>query len=588
VGLLPCQTGQAMLDRTSYGCSSTVQVTITDIDLDRDPGIVDVAEILMTSTSEPEGEWITVTEFNTNTGLFEGSIDLGAVAPAPDGILAVAAGDLITATYFDEDDGEGESQVATAVSTADCQAPAITGVQATAISSTRAEIVWVTDEPATSRVEFGPDALLGSVVEDLELQTSHHLAISAFEACDRIYFRVASADENGDFLSVDAGGQPFELNLNEIGGLVYHDNFEAPDGWSIEGEWERGTPQGLGAGSGDPDLAYSGSVVIGNDLSGTGAHPGDYETGVTEWTYSPVLNTQGETNLELILKRKLGVSADDTARIAVETVFSQFVWTSSGAIDDAEWTEVRYDIPMAEGWSAVRIGFGITSESATPSYGWNIDEIIVKDSTEPDYLTCGGCAGAPTFGGLVSVVDPAPCAASGLVLQWDAAPAWGTGTGGTYDVHRGLTPDFIPDDGNRVASGLTDTTWTDTGAPLDTPVWYVVRARNDEDCTGGEGLADGNLIRLSATETIDQPPAASVGPTLRGIPVGSAHVRLTWDPAAGADHYVVRRSLFPDFGSPEEIGVTAETMFEDANVAFDDNLYFYKVFAANACGEETP
>ena len=113
----------------------------------------------------------------------------------------------------------------------------------------------------------------------------------------------------------------------------------------------------------------------------------------------------------------------------------------------------------------------------------------------------------------------------------------------------------------------------------------MVRARSDENCTGGEGLADGNLIRLSATETISQPPASSVGSTLQVASVGGAHVRLTWDPAIGADHYVVRRSLSPDFSSPEEIGTTTGVLFEDVNVAFDGNLYFYKVFAANACGD---
>ena len=54
----------------------------------------------------------------------------------------------------------------------------------------------------------------------------------------------------------------------------------------------------------------------------------------------------------------------------------------------------------------------------------------------------------------------------------------------------------MPDVSNRVASGLTGTSWTDTAAPVGTTVWYVVRARNDESCTGGAGLEDGNLIVL--------------------------------------------------------------------------------------------
>jgi hypothetical protein len=132
------------------------------------------------------------------------------------------------------------------------------------------------------------------------------------------------------------------------------------------------------------------------------------------------------------------------------------------------------------------------------------------------------------------------------------------------------------------------TTWTDITVPVDTPVWYVVRARNDEDCAGGEGLADGNLVRLSATETVSQPLPPSLGASLQVTTVGRAHVRLSWDSVAGVDHYVVRRSEFPDFGSAEEIGTSIGTVFEDVDAVNDGNSYFYKVFSANACGQETP
>ena len=136
--------------------------------------------------------------------------------------------------------------------------------------STRAEITWNTSEPATSRVDFGATAGLGTVVEDLTLKTSHSLPISAFESCDRAYFEVSSADEFGDLRTADAGGVPYQLNLNQIGGLAFHDNFETANGWTLPGEWERGAPTGQGSGSGDPTGAWSGTDVLGIDLSGTG------------------------------------------------------------------------------------------------------------------------------------------------------------------------------------------------------------------------------------------------------------------------------------------------------------------------------
>ena len=463
----------------------------------------------------------------------------------------------------------------------------ITDVRVTEITSTRTVVEWNTDEPATSMVEFGPTAALGSTVQDDALVTAHRVVVSAFDACDRAYFRVSSADEHGDVEVADAGGQPFAVNMNEIGGLVYHENFETDTGWVLEGDWERGTPQGLGSLNADPTSAWSGVGVIGNDLSGAGAYPGDYEPTTSGSAISPVFSAKGIRNLQLIVHRKLGVTSADEASIQVITRNTDQVWTSQYQADDEEWIERRYSIgAFADNQNAVQIEFRLDSADPDTSFGWNIDELIVKDSTQPDYLVCGGCAGAPTFRGATNVHDPDPCGPGGLVVDWEAAPAWGTGTNGSYDVYRGLTPGFVPDAANRVATGLTGTTWTDTTAPVDTQVWYVVRSRNDESCAGSEGLADDNLVRLEGLETTSQSLPQPVGNTMFGGQVGNANVRLEWTPSVGAHHYVVRRGQAVEFSDAVEIGSTAEIFFEDPNAAVDTNSYTYKVFAVDACGRQ--
>ncbi len=588
VGIVPCHQGQASLDRQTYDCVDTAQISVTDIDLDTDPGTAETIQVLMTSSSEPEGEWTTLTEAGAESNQFEGSIDLNDGPPAANGVLDVAPGDLITVTYFDADDGDGRPRVDSFVAVADCLAPQIRDIQVTAISSTRAEITWSTDEQATSRVEFGPTPTLGSVVEDLQLDTSHSLAISAFLACDRIYFRVSSADAFGDTLVADAAGQPFEFNLNQIGGALFHDNFETDNGWNLRGEWERAAPQGLGSSSGDPDAAYSGSGVMGTDLTGQGSFPGDYEPVTRERAISPTLDATGFTNLELILRRKLGVTSGDSAEILVQNPSVSTVWTSSGVVNDADWIEVRHDISAeADGVANLKIAISMDSNDPGQSFGWNVDEIVIKDATQPDYLACGTCTGAPTFAGLTQVYDADPCGASGLTLEWEPAPAWGTAASGTYDVHRGTTSDFVPDASNRIATGVNATSWIDTGAPVDTTVWYVVRARNAEDC-GGEGLAEDNLVRMPATETLTQPLPTDPGDSLRVLAVGQTHVRLSWTPAPGAVEYSVRRSPSTDFDAPVEIGTTSGLFFEDVNAVLDGSSYSYRVFPLNACGQEAP
>jgi hypothetical protein len=173
-----------------------------------------------------------------------------------------------------------------------------------------------------------------------------------------------------------------------------------------------------------------------------------------------------------------------------------------------------------------------------------------------------------------------------LVIEWAPASSWGTGSSGSYDVYRGTSSTFVPDASNRVASGLTGTTWADTGAPVATPVWYVVRARNNESCSGGEGLSDSNLVRIEGIETTALSLPAPVGASLATAAVGSAHVRLEWAPAAGADHYLIRRGESPDFSDAVEVGTTSSTGFEDFDAATAPVSYSYRVFAVDACNRE--
>ncbi|MCP3982100.1 MAG: S8 family serine peptidase [bacterium] len=587
VGLVPCTIGQVELDRSQdYGCDETADVTVIDLDLDTDPAVVENVSVLLTSTSDIVGEWITLTEISARNTRFAGSIQLDdGAATAGDGKLTVSAGDLITATYHDADDGTGQARIATAISSTDCAGPQISDVRVTNILDNRATVEWATDEPATSRVEFGSTPALGDLEEDTTLRTSHSLNISPFDSCERVHFRVSGEDARGDGNS----GAILAFNLNELGGVVFRDGFETDTGWTLAGSWERATPQGLGSNGGDPDFAFSGDFVLGNDLTGQGAIPGNYESTANESAFSPEFSTLGRHNLELVVQRRVGLQQIDQGRIRVHRGgTSSVAQTLTGPLYEFEqWTESRIDISAwADDRAAVQLEFYLRNITPTTSFGWNIDEVVVKDATAPDLAACGGCGAGPGFAGLESVHDPAPCGPGGLELSWQAAAAWGTGNDGTYDVYRGTSAGFVPGVSNRVATGLSATTWTDAGAPTDVEVWYVVRARNDESCSGGEGLDDGNTVRLPAVETTAQSAPAPVGSTLTGGHVGHAHVRLQWAAVTGAEQYVIRRGTQYDFSDATEIGTTSDTLFEDLDAAPAAESYVYKVFSVNACGQE--
>lgn len=582
-GLHACSRGLVELDAASYACSSTMNIDLADTDLNTSPGSIETVQVLVTSTLEPGGEWVTLTEVDADDGRFKGSIDLTPAAAAEDGLLSVEDGSLMTVTYQDADDGEGSPTVSIDTAHADCRSPGIRNVRIAEVSNTRFRVEWDTDEPASSVVEYGLDANLGSTVSDEALVLGHSLPIHAVSACEALYFRVSSADQFGESQVADAAGEPFVAYTRTIGGLLFYDGFETDLGWQLEEEWEIDAPQGLG---GDPDAAFSGAKVAGEDLTGLGNKPGLYET--SEILYSPTIDASAASNLELSFRRYLGVSSFHTASVKVRTPAVTTVWESADSLEDSTWQWPHYDISSwADGQPSLRISFETdVPNSLFNRFGWNIDEVIIRDATFPEFEACDDCSGTPTFRGLAGATDAQACAAGGVTLNWEEAPAWGTGANGAYDIYRSKNPGFTPSAGNRVAAGVTGTSWVDPEAPLDVESWYVVRARSDESCPT-EGKADDNLVRVAATETIAQPAAGSTGASLRVEAVGGAHIRLSWSATTGTDHYSIRRGLERDASDSTQIATTTDPLYEDEGSLLNSANFFYLVDSVNSCGEAT-
>jgi hypothetical protein len=68
----------------------------------------------------------------------------------------------------------------------------------TGISTSGATIKWVTDVPATSRVEYGTTTALGSSAENTTLKTSHEVKLTGLAAGTKHYFRLLSTDTDGN------------------------------------------------------------------------------------------------------------------------------------------------------------------------------------------------------------------------------------------------------------------------------------------------------------------------------------------------------------------------------------------------------
>ena len=147
-------------------------------------------------------------------------------------------------------------------------------------------------------------------------------------------------------------------------------------GWATEGQWSFGVPLGI---DGDPTAGATGSNVYGYNLGG------DYANNIPEYSLTtPPLDLTGVTGCELRFQRWLGVESATFDQAAVEISLDGITWstvwahTQTSALNDTAWTEVSYDISIADNQPAVSLRWVMGTTDGSVTYqGWNIDDIEV-------------------------------------------------------------------------------------------------------------------------------------------------------------------------------------------------------------------
>jgi hypothetical protein len=81
---------------------------------------------------------------------------------------------------------------------ADNTPPILSDVNPTQISGSTANIIWTTNEPADSNVEYGLTPALGSLAQAGGLVTSHSVTLSGLFSGTRYYYRAVSNDAAGN------------------------------------------------------------------------------------------------------------------------------------------------------------------------------------------------------------------------------------------------------------------------------------------------------------------------------------------------------------------------------------------------------
>jgi len=158
------------------------------------------------------------------------------------------------------------------------------------------------------------------------------------------------------------------------------ENMDTDPGWSTEGLWQWGIPQGLAGdhGAPDPSSGATGTTVYGYNLAGGYANDLSAEAlTTTAWPCT------GLVGLHLRFKRWLGVEQPqyDHAAIQISTDGRAWktLWKNSTTIDDGTWVDVDLDISeYADDAPGIFIRWIMGDTDSDWNYcGWNLDDVAL-------------------------------------------------------------------------------------------------------------------------------------------------------------------------------------------------------------------
>ncbi len=198
------EAGQIQLDNPKYACEATATIRVLDCGPNLNPNGVDTLQVHVSSNTDPVGRFLTLTETNPNSALFQGTVTVSASGAA--GALPVAEGDKLTVIYQDADHGGGSPAEVHTSADIDCTGPAISSVQVTDVQPRTAQITFAASELARGVIRYGTscDALTGTASGGFSLTPV--VDLSGLQTNTTYYFTVEAIDQAGNATLDNNGG----------------------------------------------------------------------------------------------------------------------------------------------------------------------------------------------------------------------------------------------------------------------------------------------------------------------------------------------------------------------------------------------
>lgn len=186
-----------------------------------------------------------------------------------------------------------------------------------------------------------------------------------------------------------------------------------------------------------------------------------------------------------------------------------YQWSKNGTTITGA-TAASYTAPAASA-SDSGSGFTVVVSNANGSVISNTAILTVTGGTS------SACTTAPsTPAGLAATAT----SATQVGVSWNASTA-GTGCTITYNVYRSTTSGFTPAAGNQVATGITGTTFADSGLAASTTYYYVVVAVDAAGASAPSAQASATTQSAGTTQT-DIVAIAAGGPAQSNATGGDA------------------------------------------------------------------
>lgn len=190
-----------------------------------------VAMLLVPGACTPALQTYTLSISVSPSGAGSVSPSSGQYEPGAQMTLTATPASGYTFDYWDGD-ASGSSAIITIIMDSnksviahfkivDIISPRISEVSASEITETTAIVIWITDEPATSQVDYGKTADYGSTTPlDENLVTSHSVTLADLEPNTTHHFRVKSKDASGN--QATSGDYIFTTSkaATEVSGII--------------------------------------------------------------------------------------------------------------------------------------------------------------------------------------------------------------------------------------------------------------------------------------------------------------------------------------------------------------------------------